>query len=141
MIRTSVQLPREIRQLVEEQYEATMNTISASHVASIQRLLPGKISNLSRSRTAWVRDLAACANALSRFLRDSEPNDHTRRAVLAALHYLLHECDVIPDHTVGLGYVDDAHVMNLCYKQVEKRHRRLLLRHLRSARRALANAQ
>jgi hypothetical protein len=31
--------------------------------------------------------------------------------------------------------------MNLCYKQVEERHRRLLLRHLRSARRALVNAQ
>lgn len=41
-------------------------------------------------------------------------------AVVAALLYFISPLDLIPDFLVGLGFVDDAFVLGLVYKQVLK---------------------
>ncbi len=41
-------------------------------------------------------------------------------AVVAALLYFISPIDVIPDFLVGLGFVDDAFILSLVYKQVIK---------------------
>jgi len=41
-------------------------------------------------------------------------------AVVAALLYFISPLDVIPDFIVGLGFVDDAFILSLVYKQVIK---------------------
>lgn len=41
-------------------------------------------------------------------------------AVAAALLYFISPLDVIPDFLVGLGFVDDAFILSLVYKQVVK---------------------
>ncbi|TKC12070.1 DUF1232 domain-containing protein [Pedobacter polaris] len=41
-------------------------------------------------------------------------------AILAALLYFISPLDIIPDFLVGLGFVDDAFILGLVYKQVIK---------------------
>jgi uncharacterized membrane protein YkvA (DUF1232 family) len=41
-------------------------------------------------------------------------------AVLAAILYFLSPLDLIPDFIVGLGFIDDALILSLVYKQVIK---------------------
>ena len=41
-------------------------------------------------------------------------------AIVAALLYFISPLDLIPDFLVGLGFVDDAFVLGLVYKQVLK---------------------
>jgi len=41
-------------------------------------------------------------------------------AIIAALLYFISPLDLIPDFLVGLGFVDDAFVLGLVYKQVLK---------------------
>ena len=41
-------------------------------------------------------------------------------AIVAALLYFISPLDLIPDFLVGLGFVDDAFILGLVYKQVLK---------------------
>ena len=44
-----------------------------------------------------------------------------RCAILAALFYICNPYDVIPDHTPGKGYIDDAFVINMCFDIIQKK--------------------
>lgn len=41
-------------------------------------------------------------------------------AVIAGLLYFISPLDLIPDFIIGLGFVDDAFVLSLVYKQIAK---------------------
>ena len=43
----------------------------------------------------------------------------------AALFYFANPFDIISDHTLATGYLDDAHVINLCIKGLDKSEPRL----------------
>ena len=72
------------------------------------------------------RQQAAALVKLKKGGADPTETSEVRRSVLAALFYLCNPYDVIPDFTPGSGFADDAHVMNLCFKVVNKRYPRLL---------------
>lgn len=63
-----------------------------------------------------VDSFAADVEALQAAVADGRTPDMARRALAAALTYVLERFDLIPDHLEGLGRIDDAAVLRLCAK-------------------------
>ncbi len=50
----------------------------------------------------------------------TQTRHYTSKIALASLYYLCNPFNIIPDQEVGIGFVDDAHVINKCVKFFKK---------------------
>ncbi len=103
-----------------------------------------KVAALKRSGTKWIRDLAIHCDALHKIYLDhtdglrSLPEEQLK-VVGAALFYFVNPYDIIPDYDPGSGYLDDAHVVNLCADNLDKFDPKLLTKHIIKSSRASDN--
>lgn len=123
MIRPPLELDRCTRQAVERHYEALVEKMAYEPLELEYSQLERIVSILTSHDVTWRHQLAQCAMALHRILEDNHTRlgDHARGVALAALVYLCDADDVVPDYTVGTGFIDDAHVMNTCLKILRRK--------------------
>ena len=127
MIKPSMKLEKEIRDMANEQYKHAQQEIGEEEFHYIGQSMTRKVKSLRRSGTAWVRELAKACEAIHQIYLDHiegtvELSDGDLRAIGAALFYFVNPYDIIPDHIPATGYLDDAHVVNACIKIIDRRH-------------------
>ena len=128
MIRPSTQLDPVHRRFIHEHYDKSLETIEVDDLAGVRLRLPRIIDSLCRRRVSWQADLGTYAEAILAvvFGREytAERDQLVQKAAYAALLYLCNPYDLIPDFTPGIGYVDDALVINRCLAVIRKNDRR-----------------
>jgi len=86
--------------------------IDRSHIEGLIRIL-------SCSNLEWEKSLAAVASDFLFILDNINLPASVRNEVLSALLYLAEINDVIPDHIVGSGLLDDAFAFSLIQRRIE----------------------
>lgn len=123
--RVPVPVDRQVRASVREAYLARVRSVGLAEEKYVADRLERVVLRLRKS-AGWLTQLAECATALSAVYfdepeADSRLTQEGRRHILAALYYLCSPRDVIPDFDPGLGYVDDALVLNRCVATLRSR--------------------
>ncbi len=112
-------------QILKDFREATKST-SSTEIDHIRMKIPKVIKRLKSHSGAWPDPVANVARVLFSELLHMKMRRSTvlpRDAILSiisALDYLCKVDDVIPDYTPGIGYYDDALVLNECLKIIRK---------------------
>ena len=106
-------------------FDNLLEELDLSHQLKIHRFLPVTIDSLSGHNGTWLGDLAQHATEFYRAYQDEVSangtgNTDVRRLLAAALYYIIECNDVIPDHRLSDGFLDDAYLVNLCIKKIEK---------------------
>lgn len=121
-------LAPQLRRDVKDRYEQDiLQFMHAVHADQREELLE-KLTSLESSATAWLRSLGTYCRVLARIWEEEAcqvagHSSDAYRVIGACLAYLVDPEDVIPDYICGLGYLDDAYVVELCLKRLSRRHR------------------
>lgn len=118
-------IPTELRGLVEASFENALKEIGEEEFFYIGRNFKRKTRAIENSRIPWVRDLVAQMRKLNLlYVAHTSGEIELREEVLnligATLFYFVNPFDLIPDHVPARGYLDDAHVFNLCVERLKK---------------------
>jgi uncharacterized membrane protein YkvA (DUF1232 family) len=145
MIKPSLKMEKKIRELVEESYAQAIDGIGQEEFFYIGRHIDKKLAGVRRSGTKWVRDMALHCDALHQMYLDYtegvlQLSNRQVAAIGAALFYFVNPYDIIPDHIPGRGYLDDAHVINLCVEELDSGAPRLFLGYLNAAKKTSKDA-
>ena len=108
---------RHFRLIMRQARNAAVRLQPEEIVASAEELLTG-IDTAALPR--FVRDRVAKLDIMIRMLNDHEwrlPKKDTNR-VLNALAYFTEPEDLIPDHVPGIGYLDDAIMIELVVREL-----------------------
>ena len=135
MIKIPVKLDRVLKELVTASYEAAQKEISEEDLAYVEKTIDRTLLRLEQRPSKWNHELAKHSRLLWKVYNErTRPkpklNEAAKRAILAALFYLCNPFDIVPDYTPGIGYCDDAMVINLCMKTVKKLCPDVYARHL-----------
>ena len=121
-------------EIPEKLSDDILDRIASDYIGSIQTTGPENMDYvIYRFETTMMKLRAAddwrnqmyrvCVMLLSLYNQVDEEGYHlpdpARATIGAALHYVCKPFDVISDNIPGLGYVDDAHVLNLCLSHLE----------------------
>ena len=103
--------------------EDICSEFGSEEVNYIRAKIKRKISILKGSSTSWVRQMAlGFATLYSWFEHELKSEDSINRQTVryagATLFYLINPFDLIPDHTVGIGFSDDVLALYLCARQL-----------------------
>jgi len=114
---------------VSDQFERLIGRINREDVKRVLDRAMAKVQNLLHSGVDSVADLGRQIVLLCNMLRDwwngfYEIPWATVAASTAALLYFLNPLDVIPDFLPGIGLLDDALVIAICFKMVQSDLRR-----------------
>jgi len=124
MIRPSIELDPRLRRFIHERFDKSLETIDTFDVERIQKRLPAIVRGLRSRRVLWQMDLANYAESILAIVIDRDPGEVDEivwRASYAALYYLCDPFDTVPDYAPGIGFVDDALVINRCLAVIRKR--------------------
>lgn len=141
LVKAPYSLNRDTRALIQVSVTGSLQTLGEEEYLYIGERIGPKLEALHGSTTHWVRDLWTVAAAFHAALRDHAEGNlalsiSVRRHLAVGLHYLVNPFDVIPDHIYGVGYADDAAVLNYCAAEVARQEPSLLSTYMRRARRA-----
>ena len=114
---------------VSDQFERLIGRINREDVKRVLDRAMAKVQNLLHSGVDSVADLGRQIVLLCNMLRDwwngfYEIPWATVAASTAALLYFLNPLDVIPDFLPGIGLLDDALVIAICFKMIQSDLRR-----------------
>ncbi|MCO8123531.1 YkvA family protein [Stieleria sp. TO1_6] len=113
---------REERAQIREAYLSGIESADAEKLNYIVENLPKVLRRLKKSDEAWHVQIADVAERFRTLLhRRSGVAAVGRRELVAALYYLCHPFEVIPDYVPGRGYADDALVLNTCMSRLRQR--------------------
>lgn len=122
-----ISLNREQKKECREMLRTLQNEVSIKQWQQARARLVRVCKGLSGARVPWVQDLAKLALFLTYrtdLILTGRPLDDKLNRVetetIAALTYLIETEDVIPDHIVGSGYMDDAFVLTEVFKALTK---------------------
>lgn len=123
-IKIPVSLDSDLRDRVLEAYSQAIEEVGEAERLYITERLPRVLARLQKFRSAWGLGLSQVAEALYDLLnnKDTSPKllPETKQVLVAALFYLCNPYDVIPDFTPGIGYIDDAIILDECLKRMKK---------------------
>ena len=121
-IRIPFTVTREERELIKKAFLHGIESADKEKVDYIAEKLPRVIDRLSKSDESWQVEIAEVAKGLANLLRrDSGIPNSARPELVAALYYLCHPFEVIPDYVPGRGYADDALVLNTCVSRLRRK--------------------
>lgn len=113
---------REERAQIREAYLDGIESADSEKVSYIVGNLPKVLKRLKKSDEDWHVEMAVIAEHFAFLLRrESGVAQGARRELVAALYYLCHPFEVIPDYVPGRGYADDALVLNTCLSRLRQR--------------------
>ena len=78
-----------------------------------------KLKNLKNS-PAYIAKMISQIEDLSSLLNSPSISNTKLDQVIASLHYFIWAEDKIPDYLPKVGYVDDAYVISIVHKEVQK---------------------
>jgi uncharacterized membrane protein YkvA (DUF1232 family) len=126
MINIPTKIDKTLRTRILAAYEEAIDDLDSEELLYIQAKLPRVIKRLKTRPAEWPSPLADVATALVQAFKHPSNNQNVKtelsRRILAALFYLCDPFDIVPDHTPGEGYVDDALVLNECVEYIRKQH-------------------
>lgn len=113
---------REERALIKDAYLAGVESADKDKLDYIIKHLPRVLKRLRKTDEPWLMEVADVAEHFVTLLRkDSGVSKDARKELVAALYYLCHPFEVIPDYVPGRGYADDALVLNTCMSRLRQR--------------------
>jgi uncharacterized membrane protein YkvA (DUF1232 family) len=114
-IEPPVALEPATKMVVLQQFASAIESADDAQSRYVVERLPQVLVRLKK-QGGWFGDMAQVAEFLKSYLDrstgSSSAPDHCRSIAVAALFYLCEPFDVIPDYAPGMGYVDDALVLN-----------------------------
>ncbi len=120
-------LTDEQKKKIEAMYNKARENVDKEDVKYAIEATPKKLekAGLLDSAIDWLVKLGMQIRLLYEMLRDSFKGDfdvpwYTIAAVAAALIYFINPWDIVPDFIPVIGYLDDATVIALCIKLVQK---------------------
>ena len=113
-------IKKEERNLIRNAYDDGVRAVNFETASYVRRKLPRLLKRLAKSDEDWLRTVADTARAFFDLIEtNNELPAKAKTELLAALHYLCHPFEVIPDHVPGRGYADDALVLNMCLQRLK----------------------
>jgi len=139
-INTRIQIDPGIKRQVETLFQSLYDGYNEKTKEIIAKNIEEKINDLNTSNSSWERKLSRYAEILYKILlltydSKKELSQRDQRIISASLQYLLAMDDVIPDYEVGIGYLDDAYIINKCIKNISEESFQLFLNILSKSRR------
>ncbi|MEL6949557.1 MAG: YkvA family protein [Pseudomonadota bacterium] len=105
--------------LIMRQAQKSADTLSESEIVDAANALLEEVN--TSDAPDFIRERFYKLSTMTAMLRDSEwqlPKEETNR-VLNALAYFTEEEDLIPDHIPGLGFLDDAIMVELVVRELK----------------------
>jgi len=120
---------------IENRFDKIFCNLDQNKISDVKTNARGRIKSLKNARSSWLVNLAIYSEAMYTILEDPLDQDGSiflkdEKYMIAALYYLIDIDDVIPDHVLGDGYLDDAHVINLCLKKISRDYRNRIYKHV-----------
>ena len=117
------------RKKLAERFQTLAGRVNRADVKDALDRTMGKVEGLLHSGVDWLADLGQQIVLLFNMLREwwngfYEIPWATVAAATAALLYFLNPLDLIPDFLPGIGFLDDALVIAICFKMVQSDLRR-----------------
>ena len=133
MITLPKKISKDLRDRIESHFADIVSNPPDACFKRVATDLPKLLDSLSHHRSTWLGQIADHAErmfALCAEHTDISPTleEDIERSLIASLHYLVEPNDVIPDYELADGYLDDAYVLNLCLKMIQRRQPDLLPR-------------
>lgn len=120
-IKVPFSISREERAKIQNAYLQAVNTADAEKIAYITEHLPRVLQRLRNSDEGWHVEMSEVASLFASLLRRNSGVSRTaRKELVGALYYLCQPFEVIPDYIPGLGYADDALVLNSCMTRLRQ---------------------
>ena len=112
---------------IQDLYFSFVINIDIEKFRSIDSRIDKQIKSLCNSKLAWQREFILYIEGMHNYVEDIIRDEcvicgQSESYVIAAVYYFITMEDVIPDWNLSDGYLDDAFVVNLCLKKIEKRH-------------------
>ena len=112
---------------IQDLYFSFVESIDIRKFRSINRAIDKQTKSLRKSKLAWERELILYIEAMHNLTEDIIRDEcvvcsFSESYIIAAVYYFVTMEDVIPDWHMNDGYLDDAYVVNLCLKKIDKRH-------------------
>jgi len=127
MINSRLKLEKKLKDRTLESYNAILSEVSSSEIQYIDTKFKRVYARLTSRRGEWQESLAFYARAMLKEVDLLSRGEFTieGRHVIASIFYLCKPDDVIPDHTPGIGYLDDAFVINTALANIKKNNKSL----------------
>ncbi len=115
------------KRAVLDQFGGAVESVGRPEAIYVAERLP-KVLERMKKQAGWFGDMAQVAEFLmayaSCFGGSGDP-DRCFRIAVAALFYLCDPFDIVPDHTPGTGYIDDALVLNQALTEMRAESQRV----------------
>tara|TARA_B100000315_G_C14562333_1_gene581146 strand:- start:1388 stop:2041 length:654 start_codon:yes stop_codon:yes gene_type:complete len=125
-----VNLSNKQKKEIKEEYTHAISEAGNSELECVEKEFNEKNSVLKESRIQWDRKLSEVYATLYQILVKSEDGEinlrsDTKKHIIAALFYFVEPYDIICDYTPGIGYIDDAYIVSLCVRYLQKKESKL----------------
>jgi len=128
MINIRETIPRGLREQVTSEFKKRLSDLSDSEISEVEQKVFKKMQLISNSHQSWVRDVALHVRVLYVMIKldivDSiesiENMEKFQLTIYTALHYFIDDFDLIPDHSLHDGFLDDALMINHCINRLPK---------------------
>lgn len=122
-IKLPIKLDKKVKDIVEKGFFESVKHIGKEEYDYISSKIDRKIRSTSRARTTWITQLSSFYSVLfevcEHHSEKSLLSDNAHNLICAALLYFINPFDIIPDHILGTGYVDDFYVLQLCLGKIK----------------------
>ncbi len=125
MIDLKQRISANLRLEIKEEYAARCDGLTQDHVDQLKTKFLRKSALIKNSEQDWVRSLYLHIKVLYSILimdkvyyLDDMQSHHIR--IASALSYFIDPMGVIPDHSMGDGFFDDALVINMCINNLPR---------------------
>ncbi len=130
MIKLKRNINKKLRTEVEEDYKKRLSNFTNKEYDKILSTTTKHLECINNSNQQWINELYIHIKIMfamvlidkSRF----EDMDSDMKKICIALDYFIDHDDIIPDHVIGDGFLDDAIFTNLVISKLSKRRRELM---------------
>ena len=120
-----VKLDNRVRSIIEKVFFESIKYMEKEECEYVYSRINKKVKATARAKAAWIVQLSEFYSVLFKACeqhnKKSLLSDNAHNLICAALLYFIDPFDIIPDHTLGTGYVDDFYVLQLCLGKIKRK--------------------